>query len=81
MDINNISEERRDIGLRLNATETAIYLGKQSIGAILAVEPIDEVALANERASIHQARLARNQLRAQLEQVKIAERPLLNYTW
>jgi hypothetical protein len=75
----NRSAEEVKLGLELHETETAIAIGKQAVGEILMTEPIDQDALSQQRLQVHEARLARNALRDQLEQAKTSGIP--QYRW
>lgn len=69
-----------ELGLRLHEAETNIHLGRQAIRNAQLEEPLNEVMIELHRRSVHEARLARNTLRGQLQQAKSSQ-PLPSYSW
>lgn len=76
-----ISPERRWIGLQLYEAETAIGISRRAVSELVRVEPVDQAAITRERQQIEEARLARNDLRGQLEAVKTREARLAPFRW
>jgi hypothetical protein len=79
--MNNGDIQKIDLGRQIYATNMAIHLGKNSVGAVIANKPVDEVVLADERASLHALRLGRNALLMQLNSLKVAEPAYALTTW
>ncbi len=74
--------ERRKIGLEIHDAETAICLGRQVVGTLLACEPVDEAAILAQKAEIHRSRASINKLRRRLGSVQLAEElPSMRVRW
>ena len=73
--VRNISE----IGQRLHIAETAIGVGRRTVRELLMQEPVDIEAIEATRQTVLEARLERNQLRAELERARPA--PRQQSTW
>lgn len=80
--MDNIEEnERRRLGLELHEAEQRIHIGRQAIAEAQANEPVDTVVIETHKAGIHDARLARNGLRRQLQAAKMASNCLPRFDW
>lgn len=71
---------KEQLGKRLNRAETAIGIGRRTIQALLAEEPVDYEAIEEHRAVVADSRLERNELRRQLEREKSVE-AVRSYRW
>ncbi len=69
--MNNLEAERKRIGQELHQAETAIGAGRRAVYDLVRCEPVDETAVLAQRAEITEARLERNMLRRDLEDVKL----------
>jgi hypothetical protein len=68
-----------EIGQRLHVAETAIGIGRRSVAELLQQVPVDIEAVEATRQAVAEARLERNQLRAELERARPV--PKQQATW
>lgn len=65
-----ISEVHREIGLSMHKAQTAIWMGRSAISEIMAHEPIDVAAVAEQQQVVQSGRADMRELRAQLKSIK-----------
>lgn len=73
--------EVRRIGVELNQVDRAIYTSKVAIKDLLAIEPVDEQAVLDERLQMYDARRQRNELRGELNRAKLRQWSFPLHQW
>ncbi|MDB5182947.1 MAG: hypothetical protein JWO47_731 [Candidatus Saccharibacteria bacterium] len=79
--MNNGNPKIEEVGRELYAANMAVHLGGEAVKEVLANKPIDEVALAAERANLHTQRIGRNAILGRLNQLKADEVLPEQETW